>query len=89
MMSESEFDELRRLRQLDFWSAHLTVVDVSSIRNYEKRISDWIWKNTKGRFWIGDRYDDRTWKFLVGFEIPYEATYFNLKFFSTLGSDVK
>jgi len=88
-MKESDFEELRRLRQLDFWSPHLTIVDVTGIRSYEKKISDWVWKHTKGRFWIGEHYENRTWKFLIGFEVAYEATYFNLKFFSTLHSDLK
>lgn len=89
MMSESEFESLRRLRQLEFYSPHLTVIDVSNIRNYEKKITDWIWQNTKGRFWVGDNYSDNVWKFLVGFEIPYEATYFSLKFFASLDNNLK
>lgn len=89
MMNESEFEALKRLRQLEFYSPHLTAVDVSGIRNYEKRITDWVWQNTKGRFWIGDHYADNSWKFLVAFEVPYEATYFSLKFFSSFDTGIK
>jgi len=82
MMSEHEFLELRRLRQLEFYSPHLTEVDVSTYRKFEKRITDWVWTNTTGRFWIGERYQDKEWKFSICFEIPYEATFFSLKFLS-------
>lgn len=86
MMKESEFLELRRLRQLEFYSPHLTAVDATPYRRYEKRISDWIWTNTSGRFWIGDHYSDREWRFLVCFEVPYESTFFTLKFLSELST---
>lgn len=87
MMSESEYLELKRLRQLEFFSGHLTVVDVGQYRKYEKRITDWIWSNTSGRFWIGDHYENKQWKFLVCFEVPYEASFFSLKFLSSLMSE--
>jgi len=82
MMNEHEFLELKRLRQLEFYSPHLTVVDVTQYRRFEKKITDWIWTNTTGRFWIGEHYVNRQWKFFVCFEVPYEATFFSLKFLS-------
>jgi len=81
-MSESDFLELKRLRQLEFYSPHLTVVDISQYRRFEKKVIDWVWANTSGRFWIGDCYIDQAWKFLICFEVPYEATFFSLKFLS-------
>lgn len=86
MMKESEFLELKRLRQLEFYSPHLTAVDVSQHRRLEKRITDWIWVNTSGRFWIGDHYHNGEWKFLVCFEIAYESTFFTLKFLSEISN---
>lgn len=82
MMNESEFLELRRLRQLEFFSDHLTVVEANGMNRLEKKITDWLWANTRGRFWIGERYVNNNWQFIVGFEVPYEATYFSLKFFA-------
>ncbi len=87
MMKESEFLELRRLRQLEFYSDHLTAVDVTAIRNQEKNIINWLWSNTQGRFWVGELYRDQSWKFLVCFEIPYEATFFSLKFLSAYSAE--
>ena len=86
MMNESEFIELLRLRQLEFFSDHLTVVEVPGLSRLEKRITDWLWTNTKGRFWVGERYIDQRWQFIVGFEIPYEATFFSLKFFAEINA---
>lgn len=86
MTKEAEFIELARLRQLDFFSPHLTVVDISSQKRNEKRITDWLWSNTNGRFWIGSQEIDKELKFIVGFEIPYEATFFSLKFLSEVGA---
>jgi hypothetical protein len=86
-MKESEFLELKRLRQLEFYSDHLTAVDVTLMRKYEKKIIDWLWANTQGRFWVGEIYKDKEWKFLVCFEVPYEATFFNLKFLSAISTE--
>jgi hypothetical protein len=70
------------LRQLDHCSPHFTRVDFNLSTN-EKVISDWIWANCIGRFWIGDRYykrEDNTVDFqkCAAFEIPGEASMFAL-----------
>jgi hypothetical protein len=82
MMNEAEFITLKRSRQLESCSSHLTLVDVSAHQRQKKQISDWIWSNLQGRFWIGDLYRNRRWGFYVGFEQEYEASYFALKYLS-------
>lgn len=84
MLSEEDFLALKRARQLDWPSPHFTMVDVSSIKQYKKKISDWIWVNCTGRFWIGETYQNRQYHLHVGFENPAEASYFALKFLSNL-----
>lgn len=83
-MKDNEFLELKRLRQLEFYSEHLTVVAVVPPSINEKRITDWLWTNTTGRFWLGKHEIDKELKFVVAFEIPYEATFFSLKFLSDI-----
>lgn len=70
------------LRQLEHCPPHFTVVDFD-IRTTEKSITDWIWSNLTGRFWIGDYYfktdsGSVSMNKRVSFEIPGEATMFTL-----------
>lgn len=72
------------IRQLEHCPPHFTVVDFD-IRTHEKAISDWIWTNLSGRFYVGNRFvksaeSDRkvTMVFCAAFEIPSEASYFSL-----------
>ena len=70
------------LRQLEHCPPHFTVVDFD-IRTSEKSITDWIWSNLTGRFWIGDYYFKNdggsvSMNKRVGFEIAGEATMFTL-----------
>lgn len=72
------------LRQLDFLPPHFTVVKFN-ISTTEKSITDWIWTNLSGRFYIGDSYHNGDGKNtpihmekVVGFELPGEASYFSL-----------
>jgi hypothetical protein len=49
----------------------------------EKDISDWIWENLSGRFYLGDWYSKTdgnsvTFSKCVAFEISGEASYFAL-----------
>lgn len=87
MLSEEEFRALRRLRQLDSYSQHLTLINLGNRNRLHKRITDWIWANLSGRFWVGDLYLDRQWNFYVGFEQESEASYFALKFLSVLDQE--
>lgn len=84
MLSEEEFIALRRQRQLESYSPHLTLVALGNRARYEKRIVDWIWSNLNGRFWVGELYIDRQWGMYAGFEQEYESSYFALKFLSVL-----
>lgn len=70
------------LRELEHCPPHFTVVDFD-IRTSEKTITDWIWSNLTGRFWMGDYYfktdsGSVSMNKRVGFEIPGEATMFTL-----------
>ena len=72
------------LRRVDHCPPHFVCVDFD-IHCDEKKISDWIWTNLRGRFWIGDHYvfqKNRTHGFAmvkrVGFEEPGESSFFSL-----------
>jgi hypothetical protein len=70
------------LRQLDHCPPHFTRVDFN-LATQEKIISDWIWTNCAGRFWIGDRYYKTNEKLVefskcAAFEIAGEASMFAL-----------
>lgn len=69
------------LRRLDHCPPHFEVVQFD---NYvgDKDISDWIYENLAGRFYVGTRdvvIDLATHRqMIVGFELPSEASYFSL-----------
>lgn len=71
------------IRQLNHSPPHFTVVDFD-LRVQEKTITDWIWTNTCGRFYIGDHYyESENSGYMnmckrVSFELPAEASYFSL-----------
>lgn len=72
------------LRQVEYLPPHFTTITFD-IGTTEKIITDWIWENLSGRFYIGDTYtqgqENRSpisLQKLVGFEIPGEASYFSL-----------
>lgn len=67
------------LRQVPHCPPHFYVVDFD-ISVGTKQISDWIFLNLAGRFYLGDVYkpeDSRIQK-RAGFEIPGEGSYFAL-----------
>lgn len=72
-----------QLRRTEHCPPHFTLVRFDTYSN-EKVISDWIWENLEGRFYIGDEYIDGDnnqpiiMQKVVGFEIPGEASYFSL-----------
>lgn len=43
------------LRQLEHEPPHFTRITFN-LRVNQKNISDWVWANLEGRFWIGDYY---------------------------------
>tara|TARA_B110000977_G_C10952457_1_gene445187 strand:- start:67 stop:354 length:288 start_codon:yes stop_codon:yes gene_type:complete len=68
------------LRLTEICPLHFCTVDFD-LRTGEKNISDWIYENLSGRFWIGNYCHmtaggSITLVERVGFEIPAEATYF-------------
>ena len=72
------------LRKLEHCPPHFTKVNFS-LQTAEKHITDWIWENLSGRFYIGDTYTNGDNKNspvhiekTVGFEMPGEASYFSL-----------
>jgi len=44
----------------------------------EKKITDWVYENLTGRFYVGDEYTEGDVQKMVSFEIPGEASYFSL-----------
>lgn len=73
------------LRQLSWCPPHFTLVALKGTPS-EKTISDWIYENLSGRFYIGindDLNDEHNRKgyirhTIVAFEIAGEASYFSL-----------
>ena len=70
------------LRFVEHCPPHFTRVDFDLHTN-EKEISDWIWANLDGRFWLGDRYYKDTENNVqmikcAAFEIAGEASMFAL-----------
>lgn len=69
------------IRQFDHLAPHLTKV-VFDLKTKEKTITDWIYENLEGRFWLGSYvYQDDTGMSMsccAAFEIHSEASYFSL-----------
>lgn len=71
------------LRRLDHCPPHFTRVDFD-LRTTEKNISDWVYANTDGRFFLGDQYSVNSENHIVmhkclAFELPGEASYFAIQ----------
>ncbi len=70
------------LREMGHCPPHFIQVKFD-LRNSHKQISDWIWENFEGRFWLGDWFDVNTsgqctMVTCAAFEIPGEASMFSL-----------
>jgi hypothetical protein len=70
------------LRQLEHRPPHFTSISFD-IRVGQKLITDWIWENLEGRFWIGETYyptenGSVTFQKSVSFEHAAEASMFAL-----------
>jgi len=70
------------LRELEYCPPHFTRVEFD-LKAAEKTISDWIWTNLDGRFWLGDWYskDENTnvlFRKCAAFEVSGEASMFAL-----------
>ena len=73
---------VNNMRQLDFLPAHFERVTFDLLVD-QKNISDWLYENTDGRFYIGQavQHSDVAGEkpkscFCVGFEVHAEASYF-------------
>lgn len=71
------------LRRVEHCPPHFCVVDFD-LATSDKRISDWIYENLSGRFFLGDVLDRvdgtaRVLKKRVAFEIHGEATLFAMQ----------
>ena len=69
------------LRTINHCPPHFFVVDFDIVCQ-NKKISDWIWENLTGRFYLGDHYQrEKKESYMIkraGFEIHSEASYFAL-----------
>jgi len=65
------------LRQLTHCPPHFERVEFVSIAT-GKRLSDWIYENLQGRFYIGNIDTPQHRLALVAFELASEASYFSL-----------
>lgn len=65
------------LRKVEYCPPHFETVTFEPVVTL-KTITDWIYENLEGRFFVGpvDISHDR--HLLVGFELPSEASYFSL-----------
>jgi hypothetical protein len=70
------------LREMRHCPPHFVKVKFE-LRHSHKQVSDWIWENFQGRFWLGDLYyptnsGSITMTACAAFEIPGEASMFSL-----------
>lgn len=70
------------IRELNHCPLHFVQIKFN-LKTSQKAISDWIWTNLDGRFWIGDWYykdegNNVQIQKCVAFEIPGEASMFAL-----------
>lgn len=70
------------LRRMEYCPPHFSPVQFN-IRVNEKQITDWIWENLDGRFYVGDHYfETGNGNFgsqkIAAFEEHGEASYFAL-----------
>lgn len=70
------------LRKLEHCPPHFECVQFNSFTD-EKQITDWIYENLVGRFYVGfkDVFEDNKVShrcMIAAFEVPSEASYFSL-----------
>ena len=70
------------LREMGHCPPHFVQVKFE-LRYSFKQVSDWIWENFQGRFWLGDMYYTNengsiSMSACAAFEIPGEASMFSL-----------
>ena len=65
------------LRELNWCPPHFTRVMFDPLIT-KKTVTDWLYENLAGRFYVGDSDVNDSRQLLVAFEIPSEASYFSL-----------
>ena len=69
------------MRKVEHCPPHFTTV-LFDLSAQEKTITDWVWENLEGRFYMGDHYTQREEQMImqkcVAFELEGEASYFAL-----------
>jgi len=85
MLKTGEINPLNvfSLRNISHCPPHFTKVYVDSSAGTHKQISDWIYENLKGRYYINDAYvknerNHTNLQICVAFEIASEASFFGL-----------
>ena len=73
---------VHNLRRTETCPLHFSSINFE-IRTSEKTITDWIYENLSGRFWLGEHYfanegGSIAFNKRVAFEIPAEASYFGM-----------
>lgn len=85
MLSKGDINllNLHNLRQISHCPPHFEKVKIQTTTTRQfKTISDWLYENLEGRFYIGhedntaNEFYNRTT--IVAFELPTEASYFSL-----------
>lgn len=84
MLKHNEANPLsvHQMRRLEHCPPHFIPVRFG-LATQEKNITDWIWENLDGRFYLSDYYAETDTNSLnmekvAAFEIPGEASYFAL-----------
>ena len=80
--NEANLLNVHQMRRVEALSPHFTKVKFS-LGTQEKVITDWIWENLEGRFYIGDWYEETPTggidvQKVVAFEQAGEASLFAL-----------
>lgn len=70
------------LRRMEHCPPHFSIVEFE-LRVSDKIITDWIWENLDGRFYLGDDYTENesgsiSMRKIAAFEQGGEASYFSL-----------
>lgn len=70
-------------RKLDFKPSHFIIANISISDTTLDEITEWIYNNFTGRFFIADVNHlislSKLQQYKIGFEDPQEATYFTLR----------
>ena len=65
---------VNNMRRMEFCPPHFETITFD-IKTDERTISNWLYENTEGRFFLGQ---DNRLNIRVGFEVHAEASYFGL-----------